>query len=700
MEKDWRTRYAEETPEAKDAFLEWFKAQPKSEQQRGYALKYKEWVSLGRPGYRGAVAVPPAAAALTPAQKIEAGQRITYAEFLTLQLEDTATYNKLVKNKNSENLLPADIPPGSKWEWTFDLATGWSWELTGLGEAPGGGVGGPGLGEVGELFDPAKVPSIPNTPGYHWEFNPSTARWVEVPGEAAGVAPGAMTDWQQWQTGFLPQQAAAEQALAQQRLALEQQNYLARLSAQPRSWLEYSMAAKEMPVIQPWMLPLMPQEYGLSVGMPMPGWPAQAGLGGAAPSGIPGGVTPQIGAGAIPQSGAGVGAGTTAATLPPGGIKAPTAETGYGMYLTPKGSSLASIQSAYGGLTAGLPTTSQYTSQYGMSQEMADAVAKGRALNNELLAYNEYIRQQANWDGDPQKDPVYNDPYSLQLSQQVQAASGDFAIAEKQNLINQVIAADPNLANSSYIQGLKQSIQDIAASPYYYPAAPAPAPPETTVPEPTVPTPSIATTGAYPLGGSEYYNKSIAGRYGLTAAEYANLMQRMNTPEMQAYKASLPSMTTEEFARTMGMTEAERLAYFEIPPPPAPAPPEEYAEPYQYGGIAGQYGPELALLGEQGPEAIVPLSWLNSLSQMRYQRPRTNVGTWMPSVASRKYPLGGMTGLARPSRQYQARIGPTALAQYAGYEQARTGITPEELQWRLWSMAPPGSGYRGLRWRR
>jgi len=57
--------------------------------------------------------------------------------------------------------------------------------------------------------------------------------------------------------------------------------------------------------------------------------------------------------------------------------------------------------------------------------------------------------------------------------------------------------------------------------------------------------------------------------------------------------------------------------------------------------------------------------------------------------------MTGMPQLINPSAQYQARMGPTAQQQYYGYEQARTGATPEESQWRLWSYAPP-SGNRGL----
>lgn len=59
-------------------------------------------------------------------------------------------------------------------------------------------------------------------------------------------------------------------------------------------------------------------------------------------------------------------------------------------------------------------------------------------------------------------------------------------------------------------------------------------------------------------------------------------------------------------------------------------------------------------------------------------------------------PLGSMPELTRPSRQYQARIGPTAIQQYLGYQAAQGGASPDETQWRLWNMAPPGGQNTGL----
>lgn len=77
-------------------------------------------------------------------------------------------------------------------------------------------------------------------------------------------------------TGVDAQEYALAQqqlALKQQELDLQQQNYLAGLAANPTSWLEYAAASNQPPVIQPWMMPLMPQDYGImSAGETIPGW--------------------------------------------------------------------------------------------------------------------------------------------------------------------------------------------------------------------------------------------------------------------------------------------------------------------------------------------------------------------------------------------------------------------------------------------
>ena len=108
--------------------------------------------------------------------------------------------------------------------------------------------------------------------------------------------------------------------------------------------------------------------------------------------------------------------------------------------------------------------------------------------------------------------------------------------------------------------------------------------------------------------------------------------------------------------------------------------------------------------------AAQPVSWLQYAA---YTGEQPAIQPWMIPLMGQQYagtvagaPIPGWQGdaptlqdlpeLTRPSRQFQARMGPTALAQYQGYQQARTGIRPEETAFRLWSGAPPGGGSTGL----
>jgi len=120
--------------------------------------------------------------------------------------------------------------------------------------------------------------------------------------------------------------------------------------------------------------------------------------------------------------------------------------------------------------------------------------------------------------------------------------------------------------------------------------------------------------------------------------------------------------------------------------------------------------------------------WMDSLvqGQISSATTRPTTGTPMPSIPSPTaqptattpqmrtydatlaalglpagaYDLSNLMKLLRPSMQYYQRMGPTAREQYAGYEQARIGITPEELAFRLQAMAPPTGLYPGLTYRR
>ena len=106
--------------------------------------------------------------------------------------------------------------------------------------------------------------------------------------------------------------------------------------------------------------------------------------------------------------------------------------------------------------------------------------------------------------------------------------------------------------------------------------------------------------------------------------------------------------------------------------------------------------------------AAQPISWLQYAAQSG-QPPV--IQPWMMPLMPQDYgiesagsPIPGWTPesgqampqLTNPSTQYQARMGPTAQKQYLGYEQAKTGATPEETQWRLWQRTPPSGANRGL----
>ena len=95
---------------------------------------------------------------------------------------------------------------------------------------------------------------------------------------------------------------------------------------------------------------------------------------------------------------------------------------------------------------------------------------------------------------------------------------------------------------------------------------------------------------------------------------------------------------------------------------------------------------EYASLSGQAP---VVQPWMQPLMPSDYA-----VGSTIPGWSASN--MGQMPGLTTPSTQYTARMGPTAQQQYMGYQQARTGATPEETQFRLWSMAPPSGRNRGL----
>lgn len=59
----------------------------------------------------------------------------------------------------------------------------------------------------------------------------------------------------------------------------QERQHMAQLAAQPISWLQYAAYTGQQPVVQPWMQPLMPQQYGMEAGQPIPGWTPESGQG-------------------------------------------------------------------------------------------------------------------------------------------------------------------------------------------------------------------------------------------------------------------------------------------------------------------------------------------------------------------------------------------------------------------------------------
>lgn len=109
-------------------------------------------------------------------------------------------------------------------------------------------------------------------------------------------------------------------------------------------------------------------------------------------------------------------------------------------------------------------------------------------------------------------------------------------------------------------------------------------------------------------------------------------------------------------------------------------------EKQRYGAqLAAQPKSWLEYSAYMGEEPVVQ-PWMKPLMPQAYGQ--VGVGQPIPGYQGTEG-MAGMPQLTTPSRQYQARIGPTSQQQYLGYEQARTGAPTAETEFRLWSAAPP-----------
>jgi len=94
--------------------------------------------------------------------------------------------------------------------------------------------------------------------------------------------------------------------------------------------------------------------------------------------------------------------------------------------------------------------------------------------------------------------------------------------------------------------------------------------------------------------------------------------------------------------------------------------------------------------------------WLSQgpYSPTPFQQPQTPTWGNAPVTSIPNYNPALLPTLLRPSAQYTGRMNPDELDQYYGYQQAKTGATPEKTRWNLWNTAPPSGQYRGLTYRR
>jgi len=112
--------------------------------------------------------------------------------------------------------------------------------------------------------------------------------------------------------------------------------------------------------------------------------------------------------------------------------------------------------------------------------------------------------------------------------------------------------------------------------------------------------------------------------------------------------------------------------------------------------LAAQPMSWLQYAAEAGTQPVVQ-PWMLPLMPQQYSQ--LQAGAQIPGYQGTEG-MTGMPSLLRPGAQYQARMGPTALQQYYGYQQAQTGALPGETQFRRWSEAPPAGRFPGLSYRR
>jgi hypothetical protein len=157
-----------------------------------------------------------------------------------------------------------------------------------------------------------------------------------------------------------------------------------------------------------------------------------------------------------------------------------------------------------------------------------------------------------------------------------------------------------------------------------------------------------------------------------------NSQQQLSQQQMQQQSMMQEEMINwyrEQQAADLEAQKQERLAQLRANP----------ASWLEYASLSG--------------ETPVVQPWMVPLSPESYNMQAGQaLPGWTPQSEGQS--LSSLPELTKPSAQYSARIAPSARQQYYGYEQARTGATPEDVEWRLWNQAPPGAAGGGLRYAR
>ncbi len=422
------------------------------------------------------------------------------------------------------------------------------------------------------------------------------------------------------------QQAMWQQQYQQQQLDQQKQQSLAELRANPQSWLQYSLEAGQTPAIQPWMLPLMPQEYGqLQAGGAIPGWqglpqtnPAPAG--GTTPAmNIPAysPTTPTSSSSTTPFSPIPV-TNPTASIMPTsgGGALPPTLPLGT-TYPTPTGNQAAYINPEIS------PT--QTAAMVDVNQQ----IIGGQTLSPaDTTLAQQYLPGSYSW---MQQQPVIA----------AQQAAND---AEYQEIANPT----PSTYDQAYANAFNSGINPGSLSQEDLIAQYGTPQPMATGGLVTEPTLALLGDGVDPATGQP-------------------------VPEM------VTPLTNTGWSGQVSST-----------PPPVG------------GSIGTPYIAPTSPIGWQGQttSSTPPVGGSIGVPYMGTPTPTQPTQTALSPQDPRYTGMGGLPFMYTPSRQYQARMGPTAYGQYQGYEQMRTGVRPEELDWRLWSQAPPSGTNRGLTYRR